>query len=88
MLNGKLSRAELLSDSALYQRTARGQRERRNADFNSPRLRILAMLGGHTDVRRLVELAAEDAPMLADAVEHLLQSGMIERVDADSASRS
>jgi hypothetical protein len=89
MLNGSPSRAELLSDSAVYQRTPRGQRKLiESGDWSSsPRLRLLARVNGYTDLRRLVDLAPDDARALAESVEVLLQQGLIELIEAEPADK-
>lgn len=87
MVNEMPSRAELLSDSATYQRTVRGQRKLLQADdfAASPRMRVLARVNGYTDLRGLVELSPDEAGTLAAAVEQLVAEGLIELVqDAGS----
>src|ERR1700761_1618539 len=77
------SSAELMSDSAIYRRTARGQRELLRAPDPSGTvaLRLLARLNGYTDLRRLVEMAPADARELSKAVQQLFDDGLIELVD-------
>ena len=77
------TRAELMSDSALYRRTTRGQRELLRAPDPSGTvaLRLLARLNGYTDLRRLVEMAPADARELSKAVQQLFDEGLIELVD-------
>jgi hypothetical protein len=81
------TRAELLSDSAVYRRTLRGQRELLRADdFSaSPALRVLARINGFTDLRRLIDLAPGDARELAASLERLLDDGLVELVDGTDA---
>lgn len=81
------TRAELLSDSAVYRRTRRGQRELLRADdlSASPALRILARINGFTDLRRLIDLAPGDVRELAASLEQLLDAGLIELVDGTDA---
>ena len=76
-------RAELMSDSAIYRRTARGQRELLRAPDPSGTvaLRLLARLNGYTDLRRLIDLAPGDARELGKAIEQLFGDGLIELVD-------
>jgi hypothetical protein len=82
------TRAELLSDSAVYRRTRRGQRELLRADdfTASPALRILARINGFTDLRRLIDLAPGDVRELAASLEQLLDDGLIELVDETDAA--
>jgi hypothetical protein len=82
------TRAELLSDSAVYRRTRRGQRELLRADDFSaaPALRILARINGFTDLRRLIDLAPGDVRELAASLEQLLDDGLIELVDGADGS--
>jgi len=77
------SSAELMSDSAIYRRTARGQRELlRAADPSAtPALRLLARFNGYTDLRRLVDLAPGDAGAMASAITQLFGDGLIELVE-------
>jgi hypothetical protein len=77
------SSAELMSDSAIYRRTARGQRELLRAPDASatPALRLLARFNGYTDLRRLVDLAPGEARDMARAIEQLFNDGLIELVD-------
>jgi hypothetical protein len=77
------SRAELMSDSAIYRRTARGQRELlRAADPSAtPALRLLARFNGYTDLRRLIDLAPGDARDMGRAIARLFGDGLIELVD-------
>lgn len=77
------SSAELMSDSAIYRRTALGQRELLRAPDPSatPALRLLARINGYTDLRRLVDLAPADSRHLAKAIEKLFSEGLIELVD-------
>ena len=77
------SSAELMSDSAIYRRTARGQRELLRAEDPSatPGLRLLSRLNGYTDLRRLVDLAPGDALGMARAIEQLFDDGLIDLVD-------
>jgi hypothetical protein len=86
MPNGVPSRAELLSDSAVYRRTSLGQREllRSRDPGASSALRMLARVNGFTDLRRLIDLAPGEARDLAASVEHLFGEGLIELVE-DSA---
>ncbi len=75
--------AELMSDSAIYKRTTRGQRELLRAPDPSatPALRLLARLNGYTDLRRLVDLSPGDAREMAHAIRQLFNDGLIELVD-------
>jgi len=75
--------AELMSDSAIYKRTTRGQRELLRAENPSatPALRLLARLNGYTDLRRLVDLSPADARETPKAVVWLYNEGLIELVD-------
>ena len=77
------TRAELMSDSAIYRRTALGQRELlRAADPSAtPALRLLARLNGYTDLRRLIDLAPGDAREMSKAIQQLFGEGLIELVD-------
>jgi len=77
------SSAELMSDSAIYRRTQRGQRELLRAPDSSatPALRLLARFNGYTDLRRLVDLAPADAREMARGIEQLFNDGLIELVD-------
>ncbi|HEY9025147.1 MAG TPA: hypothetical protein VIP05_12665 [Burkholderiaceae bacterium] len=77
------SSAELMSDSAIYRRTARGQRELLRAPDPSatPALRLLARFNGYTDLRRLVDLAPADAAGMARAITQLFNDGLIELVE-------
>jgi|GEM_PF-2065748 len=77
------SSAELMSDSTIYRRTARGQRELLRAPDPSatPALRLLARFNGYTDLRRLVDLAPGDAAGMAHAITQLFSDGLIELVD-------
>ena len=77
------SSAELMSDSAIYRRTTRGQRELLRVPDPSatPALRLLARLNGYTDLRRLIDLAPGDARELGKAIEQLFNDGLIELVD-------
>ena len=79
---GKTS-TELMSDSAIYRRTAQGQRELlRAADPSAtPALSLLARLNGYTDLRRLVDMAPGDARHMPRAIEQLFNDGLIELVD-------
>ena len=79
---GKTS-AELMSDSVIYRRTAKGQRELlRAADPSAtPALSLLARLNGYTDLRRLVDIAPADARGMPRAIEQLFNDGLIELVD-------
>jgi hypothetical protein len=77
------SSAELMSDSAVYRRTARGQRALAGA-FDpgaTPDLRLLARLNGFTELRRLIDLSPEDGRALARAIPQLFDDGLIELVD-------
>ena len=78
------SSAELMSDSAIYRRTAQGQRALLRAPDPSatPALRLLARLNGYTDLRRLIDLAPDEAREMARAIETLFAQGLIELVDA------
>ena len=79
----KKTSAELMSDSAIYRRTALGQRELLRAPDPSatPALRLLARLNGYTDLRRLIDLAPADNRQLGEAIEKLFNEGLIELVD-------
>ena len=79
------SSAELMSDSAVYKRTARGQRELLRADdpTATSALRLLARLNGYTDLRRLIDLSPGDARELPGAIRRLFADGLIEFVAAD-----
>ena len=80
-----MSRAELMSDSAIYRRTSRGQKALLRADdlAASPALRLLARLNGYTDLRRLIDLAPGDARDLPRAIQALFDAGLIELVEPD-----
>lgn len=75
--------AELMSDSAIYRRTQRGQRALLRADdaTTSPALRLLARFNGYTDLRRLIELAPAESVGMARALGELFDEGLIEMVD-------
>ncbi len=75
--------AELVSDSAIYRRTPRGQRELlRAADpAATPALRVLARFNGYTDLRRLIDMAPADTRELSRAIQKLFGDGLIELVD-------
>jgi hypothetical protein len=77
------STAELLSDSAVYRRTQRGQRKLLSAEDpgSTPELRILARVNGYTDLRQLVELAPKDALQIGQAIQRLVAQGLIEFVE-------
>ena len=77
------SRAEVLSDSAIYRRTHRGQRELlQSGDYAATTsTRILARVNGYTDLRSLIDLAPDDAPAIGNAILQLLDRGLIERAD-------
>jgi hypothetical protein len=72
-----------MSDSAVYRRTALGQRELLRAPDPSatPALRLLARLNGYTELRRLIDLAPADSRELAKAISALFKQGLIELVD-------
>jgi hypothetical protein len=80
------SSAELMSDSAVYRRTQRGQRELLRAPDASATaaLRLLARFNGYTDLRRLVDLAPADAREMARGIEQLFNDGLIELVDVST----
>ncbi len=75
--------AELMSDSAIYQRTSSGQRALLRAPDPgaTPALRLLARFNGYTDLRRLIDLAPADASEMARAIGQLFEDGLIEMVD-------
>ncbi len=76
--------AELMSDSAIYKRTTRGQRALLRADdatTTSTALRLLARFNGYTDLRRLIELAPAESIGMARALGELFHEGLIEMVD-------
>ena len=77
------TRAELMSDSAVYKRTSLGQRELlRAADLaGAPALRLLARFNGYTDLRRLIDLAPGDAREMPRAIAQLFADGLIELLD-------
>ena len=78
------SLAELLSDTAVYARTSRGQRELLNVGdpaSSTTTTRVLARVNGHTDLRSLVDLAPGEAGAIAQAVVQLVRRGFIELVD-------
>lgn len=83
--DGQRSRtiAELMSDSAIYQRTSLGQRALLRAvdPGATPALRLLARFNGYTDLRRLIDLAPADGPETARAIGQLFDDGLIEMVD-------
>jgi hypothetical protein len=82
------SRAELLSDSAVYRRTVRGQRELLSShDLDSPASRMLARVNGYTDLRALFDLALDEDPDMAAAFEELIDGGFVERVDELASDR-
>ena len=74
--------AELMSDSAIYRRTARGQRELLRAPdpAATPALRLLARFNGYTDLRRLIDLAPGDTRDMSQAIQALFAEGLIELV--------
>ncbi len=76
--------AELMSDSAIYQRTPLGQREllRASDPAATPALRLLARLNGYTDLRRLIDLSPGDARAMTLAIQQLFGDGLIELVDS------
>jgi hypothetical protein len=75
--------AELMSDSAIYRRTPRGQRELlRAADpAATPALRLLARFNGYTDLRRLIDLAPADTREMSQTIRTLFGDGLIELVN-------
>jgi len=75
--------AELVSDSAIYRRTTRGQRSLLHAEDPSatPALRLLARVNGYTDLRRLVDLSPADARETPQAIVWLFNEGLIELAD-------
>ena len=75
--------AELMSDSAIYRRTPRGQRELlRAADpAATPARRLLARFNGYTDLRRLIDLAPGDSREMSQTIRTLFGDGLIELVD-------
>ena len=72
-----------MSDSAIYRRTPKGQREllRSEDPSSKPAMRVLARLNGYTDLRRLIDLAPGEAREMAKAIATLFNDGMIELVD-------
>ena len=74
--------AELMSDAAVFRRTALGQRAllRDEDPAATPALRFLARLNGYTELRRLIDLAPNDALEIAHAIEELFAAGLIELV--------
>ena len=82
---GTPSAADLLSDSAIYKRTARGQRELLRVDDPgaTAALRLLSRVNGYTELRRLIDLAPGDAASLGRVIPELLGEHLIERVDPD-----
>ena len=85
-----MSTAELMSDSAIYRRTSRGQRAllRSEDPTASPGLRLLARLNGYTDLRRLIDLAPGDARDLPRAIQGLFDDGLIELVEPESGAEA
>ena len=85
-VNGFPSAADLLSDSAVYKRTPRGQRELLRVDdpAATPALRLLSRVNGYTELRRLIDLAPGDAASFAHAIPKLLDDHLIELVDPDA----
>jgi hypothetical protein len=83
--SGRFTRtsAELMSDSAIYRRTVKGQRELlRAADPSATTaLRLLARFNGYTDLRRLIDLSPADARGMPQAIEELFNDSLIELVD-------
>ncbi len=75
--------AELMSDSAIFRRTARGQRALLRAEdpAATPALHLLARFNGYTDLRRLIDLAPADARGMPGAIGQLFEDGLIEMVD-------
>jgi hypothetical protein len=72
-----------MSDSAIYRRTALGQRELLRAPDPSATvaLRLLARVNGYADLRRLVDLSPADAREMPGAITALFAEGLIELVD-------
>lgn len=73
------SRAVILSDEVIYQRSLLGQREllrRGNSDELTQHL--LARVNGFTPLRRLLDLSSEDPSAIGRAVEKLFEAGLIE----------
>ena len=77
------TRADLMSDAAVYIRTTRGQRALLRAPDPSatPALRILARVNGYTNLRRLIDLSPGDLRHLPEAIGELFGDGLIELVD-------
>jgi len=75
--------AEMLSDSAIYRRTALGQRKLASAEgqASTPALRILGSASGYSNLRQLVDLASGDTSDFGRTIQRLLFEGLIERVD-------
>jgi len=81
-MNASSTPAATSGDSAIYQRTTRGQLELLKADdpAASPTLRLLARVNGYTELRRLLELAPGEATAFVAAADRLLEQGFIEAV--------
>ena len=82
-VNATSSAAELLSDSAIYRRTSRGQRAllRSEDPGATAALRLLARVNGFTELRRLIDLSPGDAPNIGRVISQLVADELIERVD-------
>jgi hypothetical protein len=76
------SRAELLSDTAVYRRTVRGRHEmvRQDAGGRDSAVRVLALVDGYTDLRRLIDLTPDDAASVGRSILELMERGLIECV--------
>jgi hypothetical protein len=76
------SRAELLSDTAVYRRTVHGRHEmgRQGQLGRDSAARVLALVDGYTDLRRLVDLAPDDASSIGRSILELMERGFIECV--------
>lgn len=87
MLHCRPSRAVLLEDAAVYQRTPLGQRKLLNSTdwTHSPQLRFLARVNGFTNLRTLVELEPDSTNGIAGAILELVEDGFIELVGQPEA---
>ena len=78
-------RAELLSDTAVYRRTRQGQRALLNTrdGMATTSIRILARVNGYTELRRLIDLAPDEAHAIGAAIVELVERGLIELCNPD-----
>ena len=84
------SPAVLLDDGAVFKRTPLGQREllRQFDDASNAAMRMLARVNGYTELRRLVELAPDDARALMSVLPDLVNRGFIELLNPPGARPS